>query len=164
MTWKIEIVALVRGLIDDYGMTTTYEDDQLEEIICYTAPFVTNENTFDRTYTIDLVGLNISPDPTDYSPKDMNFMALVALKTAISILRGELKTAAAQSIKVVDGPSTIEAQGIFQAKKQLYDDLVKDYKMLRVQHQIGNGSAGKAILSPYTQSNLGFRSPFYTGE
>lgn len=164
MPWKPEMVVLLRALMDDLYEPYEYTDDKLEELLVYAATFVITEVSFDTDYTIDVLRVSISPDPTSSTTKDMDFMTLVALRAAVILSRGETKAAAAQSIKITDGPSVVDATMRYNAKKQLSDDLLEQYEKTKLRYQMGDGSVGKAVLSPYTQENLAARNPLRRGD
>jgi UDP-glucose 4-epimerase len=152
MTWQTEIVRIVRFLINDVD-GSTYDDSRLEETAVVAAQLINSSIDFDTTYTVTVSTVEISPDPT--SVNDDNFINLVALKTACIILKSEAKTYASQSYKIVDGPSTIETSQAFSAAKAISDQICEDLSRAIMQFQAGNSRAGAAILTPYTQTQIG---------
>lgn len=146
MTWQTEMVQLVRTLINDLG-SVTYSDATLKSFIVGSAQLLLKEVDFDTTYTIDLVTPSISPDPTTQSPKDDNFINTVCLKASVLILFGELKTAAAEGIRVTDGPSTIDMTGAYASTKGLYDTLLQMFERSKIELKMGN--AGKVVITPF---------------
>ena len=155
MAWDNVAVPLLRGLINDMDPSSfTYSEDELEEVLVYAAFFVNTEVDFTTTYTIGVKQFTITPDPSNTSADGNLFISLMVLKAGIMIICGEAKTAASQSIKVVDGPSQIDAGGIYKATKDLCDQLREDYELAKTKALIGDFSAGEAILTPYTQENF----------
>lgn len=147
--WEHIIQQLVRPLINDLNEPYTYSEDRLTELVLYAAYLINQELTFDNTYTVSILDLSITPDPSS----DEAFVKLTALKAALIVLFNELKTDASNSVRVVDGPSQIELGGAYKAKKELYDLLLRDYNLARTQHQMGNG---KAILSAISIDNYSY--------
>lgn len=160
MSWKEEIVPLIRGLVNDLD-SSDYTDDTLEEIAVLSASFVNGEVDFPTAYTITIPSLTISPDPTVSSPKDYDFMNLIALKSACILLLGEAKTAAATTIKIVDGPSAIDTKGQYEAKQKSYENMCDKYNMYKLRYQAGGSRAGQAVLGPYTDTSTGNNKRFY---
>ena len=157
MAWQEDMVPLLRGLINDLD-SSTYSDSTLEQYIVYAAHFNINEISFDTTYTIDMSQMSITPNPT--SPQDLSFINLTVLKAAIFVLRGEVKEATAQSVRVVDGPSSMDFTGVYKAKIALLKMMEEDFGNAKLSAALGDLSVGLAILSPYTQEGIrsdGFR-------
>lgn len=152
MTWQTTITQLVRLLINDLD-ADLYSSATIQSFIAGSAQLVKNEINFDNTYTISVTTPSISPDPT--STSDDNFINIVSLKTACLILAGEVKTAAASALKVVDGPSSIDASSSYKAKKEWYDKVLEEYNRAVAQHKTGNSVGGIAILGPFSLYNRG---------
>lgn len=159
MAWQNEMVRILRHLINDLD-SSSYTDDRLEEVLIVAAQLMIHKTNFDNTYTLDVDTLTLTPDPTELSTKDDDFINLICMKGACIILTGEVKTLAAQGYRVTDGPSSIDIKGAFDATKQLRDQICQDLEMALVAFQAGNSKAGQAILSPYTQTNLGTGSDY----
>jgi hypothetical protein len=75
------------------------------------------------------------------------------LRSALIIATGEYRLSSSQSVKIVDGPSTIDLTSRNTAAKSLYDSMKKSYDQAVVEYQLGVNNPGAAILSPYTQEN-----------
>jgi hypothetical protein len=84
-TWQNEMVRIVRHLVDDLD-AATYSDSRLEETVLVSAQMVQLQVTFDKTYTVDVDELLLTPDPTA-ATRDNAFINLVCLKTACIILQ-----------------------------------------------------------------------------
>jgi len=154
MAWENEMVLIVRHLVDDLGTTETYDTTRLEESILVGAQLVTLEVDFDKTYTIDVDGPTITPDPTA-ATRDNAFINLVCLKTAANILCAEAKASAANSMIVQDGPAKIDLTFQFRSKQTAADKAVKAYQDARFQYVAGNGTGGQAVLGPFVNENIG---------
>lgn len=149
--WQDVIIQLLRTVIQDVGITPTYDDGRLEEVILGAAHLVQSEITFAYVYTVNLISGTISPDPV--TKDDISFINMVAYKSALLILNSELKTSAGQGVMIKDGPSTIDTRQFFISQKQRYDLMLKEYDKVKMQIKLGDLSAGLAILSPYTREN-----------
>ena len=154
MTWQNEMTRIVRHLVNDLDCDT-YTDDRIEETIIVSAQLIIDRVQLDTAYNIDVDSLTLSPDPTQLTPKDYDFINIVSMKTACILLSSEAKTLAAQAYRITDGPSTIDIKGAFDAVKSLRDQLCEAVEEAILQFNLGNSKAGQAILTPYTQTWLG---------
>lgn len=153
MSWQTEITPIVRILIDDYAEPYTYTDSRLEEIIVIAAQMLITSIDWDKTYTISIPDVSISPDPTA-NTKDNAFINLTSLKAACFILMSEAKTASRQGIKISDGPSSIDTTGRLQSALKTADTMCKNFDMAKLEYMAGNSRAGEAVLTPYTREDL----------
>lgn len=150
--WQDEITTIVRHLIDDVDSCDyTYSDDRIGTAILVAARLVNGEVRFSTTYTIDIGNGTLSPDPTD--PRDDNFITLISLKTACFIMNSELKTRSCNAITVTDGPSTISMGGSLEGFKILAANACKAYEEAKLTFQVNGGSAGKAVLTPFSPAS-----------
>lgn len=158
MAWDDEMIPLVRGLVNDLTPTSyTYTDDTLREFILYAAHFSLSEVYFPTTYVVDLSLQSITPDPSTPT-RDTAFINVVALKAAIFILNGEVKTAASQAVRINDGPSMVDLTLVYKAKSELLKSMKADFDRAKVAISIGDNSVGEAILGCYTQENANLNS------
>lgn len=147
-SWQDEATPLLRTLIGDFD-GTLYSASRLETILIHAAHFVNSRVNFDYSYVVTVATRTISPDPTTNTDKD--FINLMAIKAACLVLASEVKTAAAQSFRISDGPSSIDTSGAYKAKKEFYDKMCQDFDLAIFHYQAGNSKAGQAVLTPYTQ-------------
>jgi len=147
MAWTDDMVTMLRGLINDMSEPYTYEDGRLETLLALSAVFVMQEVDFSAAYTINIATPSISPDPVDNN--DVDFQALVCLRTACMITSGEFKVDAAKGVAIKDGPSSIDLSGRIKAREQVAKQNCDNYERARVNYQIGDGSLGRAIVGPY---------------
>lgn len=136
---------ILRDLIGDVADVPTYSDDRLEQAIVSSAFLLLRQISFDEDYVVEVQCRTITPDPSS----DYDFLALVVLRTAVLILSSELKTSSLSSIKVVDGPSSVDMTSLSKTAKDLLAQASKQFEEAKLAHQIGNGGYGEAILSPY---------------
>lgn len=156
--WQVEIVPLVRMLINDID-GTTYDACRLEEVIILSAHIAVTELDITGTYTVNLTDQTISPDPTE-GTKDPGITNLIALKTAYFILKNEAKAAGRLGIKITDGPSNIDLTGKIQYLGKAADDMLWKYEKTRLEYMAGNSKAGEAIMTPFTNENVPVQDSF----
>ena len=150
-SWEKNILPLIRLYIDDDSDTSqTNSDDRLMEIAAIAAYEVSSQLSFSSTYTITLNPASISPSPSD----DSNFCLLVAAKSACLLARAEYKTHALQNIRITDGPSTINLEGVAKAMKDRYEDLCSKYEHMARQYMLGNSISGAAVTGPLVNSQI----------
>lgn len=150
--WNTECVEVVRVLINDMAATPTYADDRLERLVVIAALQLIQEVSFDTTYTVDVSKGTISPDPSNDDTKDNAFINLVCLKASVILLDSESRYYAINSLRVSDGPSSIDTTSRVAFIKEAGRILNDKYAQMKNLHQ--SGQAGVAILTPYTVSNL----------
>ena len=149
MVWQTEMVRIVRHLINDVD-AASYADDRLEETVLVSAQLVLHEIDFDNTYTVDVDGLSLSPDPTGLANKDNAFINIISLKSACVILSSEVRTHGLNAIKMSDGPSSIDMTGIAKNITSSSQDMCSRYEHAVMQYKAGGSVAGQAILGPYS--------------
>ena len=111
---------------------------------------VLHEIDFDNTYTVDVDGLSLSPDPTGLANKDNAFINLICLKSSCVILSSEVRTHGLNAIKMSDGPSSIDMTGIAKNIEVSSKDISARYDHAVMQYKAGGSIAGQAILGPYS--------------
>ena len=104
MPWPVDLTLMVRSLIGDLDKTK-YTDERIKQILVVGAYNVNNDADFNNTYTVDVAGNSISPDPV--GEKDSDFTVLTVYKTACIILGSELKTEAANAISRAGDRSSV---------------------------------------------------------
>ena len=147
MAWTTDLVLFVRTLIGDLD-GSKYADSRLEQIIAVAAYKVYDQADFTYTYTVDIAAKDISPDPVDN--KDTDFTVLTAYQAACIIVGSEVKTEAANSLNLRDGPSMIDLRGVSATLNTLYHDLCNKYEDLLNTYKTTNSLHGQAILGPYS--------------
>jgi hypothetical protein len=150
MSWQGEISTMVRHVVNDLDPTNfKYSVKRLETTILVAAQLVTFDVDFDNPYSINVEQCGLTPDPTD-APKDNAFINMVALKTCCIIVGSEVRTEAANSISIKDGPSAIDLRGVSVTLQALYKDLCAKYDQLVYDYVAGGSLAGQAVLGPYS--------------
>jgi hypothetical protein len=158
MSWQIEMPIIVRTLINDVADQPVYSDERLQQIIAVAAKYVQLDLISDKTYAIDVVNLTITPDPTQND--DETFSGLVSLKAACLVDQSSLRTKAAMDgIRASLGPASLSVGGSLEGLKiMLNQGPCALYSVLVNEHNIGNASSIKAILSPFVGNNFDPRS------
>lgn len=136
------ILQIFRIIINDLD-GDDYVDTDLQKIIAVAATFVQMELTFESTYTINVISPSISPDPDDAA-----FMNFVAMKAAIFLIRGELKDLSLNSVRIVDGPSTVDLTSQFKNKAELLETLEDQYAQDKIAFGMNHNIGGyRAVVS-----------------
>lgn len=150
MSWQAEIPIIVRTLINDLNESNqSYSDERLLQIIAVAAKYVQFDVSLQHNYTIDVVNLTISPDPTE--DDDSIFISLTGLKAACIIDQSVLRTKAAmEGIRAALGPAQLSIAGslagfdliLDKGPCAAYDELVSHW-------DVREATAVRAILSPF---------------
>tara|TARA_R100001244_G_scaffold76646_1_gene60854 strand:- start:259 stop:759 length:501 start_codon:yes stop_codon:yes gene_type:complete len=155
MSWKVDLVVMLRSLIGDLDHAK-YTDERLKQVIVVGAYNVLNDADFSNDYTVSVSSVSISPDPI--VQKDTDFSVLSVFKSACILLGSEVKTESANAISIKDGPSAIDLRGVTQNLNTLYNDICKKYDELLKNYQYNNTLVGQAILGPYSPGSFALRS------
>jgi hypothetical protein len=146
--WKTSMSTMLRTQIDDVDLTNAeYTRSKLVDLLIVAAVHVVTSVDFDRTYTIDVNGQEITPDPTTYN--DLDFQILVVLKAICILAQGEYRNKSRSATIIKDGPSTIDTGKTAAEVKAWMKGVCKDYQDALLSYKMGNGLSGKAIVGPY---------------
>lgn len=149
-----ELIFILRNLINDVD-ATTYSDDSLLNLLCTSAFLVISETSFIEGYVVNLQTKAIIPDPTYSNTADIPFMSLTALKAAYLLLYNEAKVHISRSIKIIDGPSTIDLKGQADSSSKLAAERKAEYDQLKKQLKLEyEGGSGLAIMTPTTVETI----------
>lgn len=152
MSWQAECTEILRVLINDISDTPSYSDERLERILIVAALQVNLEISFDTVYTINVSEAMLSPDPSCDLNRDNAFLNLMSLKAAVIILDSEVKYYAINSIRVGDGPSSIDTTARSNFVKTAAQIMQDEYARMKVLQ--ATSQAGVAIMTPYTVPNI----------
>ena len=150
MAWTTDLVLFVRTLIGDLD-SAKYADSRLQQIIAVAAYKVNDQADFNNAYTVDMSAVTISPDPV--TDGDTDFTVLTAYQAACIIVGSEVKTNAANSILLRDGPSAIDLRTITANLNVLYQDLCGKSEDLMTLYKTTNSIHGQAVLGPYSPAS-----------
>lgn len=140
------ILTIIQGLILDLTLT----EEQLERFACISSIFVMKDIDWEQTYTIDFNNLTITPDPVD-----INFCLFVATYAVILIIQSELRTASMNSMKVTDGPSSLDLTSKSKALLDYLKNLKDDYEKAKLDYMMnGSLAGGYAVITPTTNLNI----------
>ena len=147
--WNTELNTIVRYLVNDIDISSpAYPDERIEQTILVAAQLISTEVDFENVYTINVESCTLSPDPT-LGDKGDGFINLVCFRAACIIIGAEYKFHSLSAIRVSDGPSSIDMNGVAANFKFLYDSLCTRYEQARLNFATANNNVGEAILSPY---------------
>lgn len=143
MSWEDESIPILRVLIGDDEGPYSYCDTRLINVLASVAKLLVFELSFSITYTVTVSTSTISPDPVN----DQFFISLLVLKSAVIIAASEYKAVCNSGGFIVDGPSTINLQGVPDAYKKRLDALQKNYDQAKLQYAIGNGIGCQFVMN-----------------
>lgn len=151
MYWQVEIPIIVRNLINDLEDTPTYSDNRINQLAVVAAQYVIAEVNLDKTYSINIVSPTIIPDPSDPNTRDTDFVGFIALKTACLLDQSTFRTKAiGEGIKTSLGSANLAIYGNLSGYKNILEfGPCKLYENLSLDHNIGNATAVRAVLSPF---------------
>lgn len=154
--WQVEVPIIIRNLINDLESTPTYSDDRIIQLATVAARYVLAEANFTTTYTVDIINQTISPDPSDPSSRDTDFVGLLSLKSACILDQSTFRTKAAlEGIRTALGSANLSVQGNLSGYKTILDQgPCALYEQLVLDHNIGNATAVSAVLSPFVGNNF----------
>lgn len=175
MAWQLELPIIVRVWINDLEDQPTYSDDRIQQVITVAAQNVIREVNFTENYVVDVVNLTITPDPTELSVKDNDFIALTALKSACILDQSTFRTKAVnEGIRTSLASASLSVQGNLKGYQTLLEvGPCAMYSQLRTEYEVGNPNTCQAILGPFignkfdprnTNASLGgfYRDSYYS--
>lgn len=159
MAWQEELTIIVRSLINDWcsqNSNPEYSDSRIQQLVVVAAKYVVKDIDLITKYNIDVVNIDISPDPTDSNSRDDDFISFVALKTACMLDQSTFRTKAAlEGIKTSLGSANLSIGGNLSGYKTILDaGPCSLYESLVMSFNIGEGTAVRAILSPFVGNNF----------
>lgn len=156
MYWEVEIPIIVRNLISDLDSNPVYSDARIQQLAVVAAQYVVNEVNLTTTYTIDIINQTISPDPSDPASRDVDFVSFVSLKSACLLDQSTFRTKAAlDGIKTSLGSASLSVTGNLAGYKTILDQgPCALYNQLSFDHNVGNATAIRAVLSPFVGNNF----------
>ncbi len=160
MAWETTMVTMVRVLVNDTEAPEQYVDSRLEQIIVVAAEYVQQDINLSVVYDINVDVPDISPDPTLPASKDDVFTNFVVLRAACIVDHSTFRTEAFRSgIKARCGPALLETLDRLKGFNTLLNEgPCKAYAVLKKEHNFGNDSIIRAILSPFISNNFDSRS------
>lgn len=155
MTWDINLVLMLRVLLNDFNAPQKNTDLYLQRVLVTAGIFVNSQIELPKDYVYDIDAVTITPDPL--VSEDAISEALIPLKAACIINQGDFQKAIGQGIKVRDGDSAIDTSVGFRGYKDIlelgacaaYDKLLWDVQRVDMNSV---GASLNAVLG-------GFRDP-----
>lgn len=166
MSWQLEIPIIVRSWINDLSDSPTYSDERIQQLILVAGQYVSLEVNLKNTYSINLVDMEITPDPTLLDSKDLDFIGLTALKAACILDHSSLRTKAAmEGIRASLAGASLAVGGALKG----YETIIAQgpcalYTKLRMDYEFGGAQAIRAVLSPFVGNNFDPTSLSYPGD
>jgi hypothetical protein len=156
MYWKVEIPIIVRNLINDLDTIPTYTDDRINQLVVVAARYVINEVNLNIAYNIDIINTTITPDPSDPDSRDIDFVGFVALKASCLLDQSTFRTRAInEGISASLGPARLSVGGNLSGFKTILEmGPCGTYEQLVMDHNIGDISTVRAVLSPFVGNNF----------
>lgn len=156
MAWDDEMVAIVRGLIQDYadpdtGDPPTYTDDRLSTIILIAGQHVQARVGTAASYKINVADVTITPDPTARANRDESFINLASLKAACILVNAEVRQFTAQGISVRDGTSAVSLSRSPASLSLMQKTYCSEYENALYIYQMNGangGVVGEAVVGP----------------
>jgi len=161
--WQTIWTLMLRHLINDVDSPQQYTDNRLQTALLVGAQFVNNEFTLQTSYVIDFIGLTITPDPTATTANgalaDEWMTNLTVAKTAVIMLRNNLKLASLSAWTIKDTDVNIDLRQMAVVTKQLLDDIEEWYSLARMTYSVGVNPSVQAVLTPINIWAGGSRIP-----
>lgn len=154
--WELEIPIIVRNLINDFESPQKYTDTRIQQLAVIAAQYVLMEVNLDKEYTVNTLTMDISPDPSAPETRDTDFIGFIAMKSACLLDQSTFRTkAATEGLRAALGPASLHVTGTLGGYKDILNlGPCKLYEQLVLDHNIGNATAVKAILSPFVGNNF----------
>lgn len=152
MSWQDEMVITTRVLINDLDTPYDFSDERLAQVLVVAGKYVQFDINLDYSYNIDVIGINITPDPT--TANDSIFISMCCLKAACIVDQGNLRTKAAlEGIRTSLGSASLDIGGslagwqaiLDRGSCALYDELTSHW-------DVRNATAWAAVLSPFVNN------------
>lgn len=158
MSWQNHLITVVRVLINDFNEPYEFSDDRMLQVITVAAKYVQFDVNLDHLYQVDIINLNITPDPTD--DNDEIFLNLVGLKAACLFDQSAYRTKAAmEGIKTALGSATLNINGNADAWKSILEHgACGVYEELTSHWDVMNATAIAAVLSPFAGNKFNPRA------
>lgn len=153
VSWQDQSTEILRILINDFSETKKYDDNTLEQLLFVAAQYVAQE-VKGFSYTFNFMGLEILPDPLS----NQIFMNLMILKAACLTNTWEFnKKAIMDGISARLGLANLSVTSNGPVIMGLLNmGFCRTYETLVNQFNFGRGDFIKAILSPFSSSQLSF--------
>ncbi len=156
MTWDVNLVLMLRVLINDLNAPQTNTDAYLQRILVAAGIYVNSQIELPEDYVYDIDAITIVPDPL--VSEDTISEALMPLKAACIMNQGDFQKAIGQGIKVRDGDTAIDTSVGFRGYKDIlelgpcaaYDKLLWDLQRINADSV---GASLNAVMGVFREPN-----------
>jgi hypothetical protein len=129
---------------------------------------VVQEFTLANSYGVDLIKIDITPDPTVAGAQPGQYadpwaVNLITLRSAIMMISNDLKLAANSAWYIKDVHMSVDMRELHKANKIILDEAKEAYENLRMQYCVGAHPNVQAVLTPINLIFAGYRAPMYPG-
>lgn len=166
MAWQDISEQLLRYAINDVDDPQHYNASRLNTAWLIGGVYVTAELTLANKYTIDIIGMNINPDPTYGGQEpgqyaDQWMVNLTTMRSAIMMLTNDMKIASKTAWLIKDIHTTADLRKIFDANKAILDEMKSLYENAKMTYSVAVNPQIGAILTPFNILAGGYRAPLY---
>lgn len=162
MAWTDVMPLMLRYIIGDTDSPEKYCDERLQTMLLISARFVGAEATFSQNFVSDLTLMTITPDPTCPDTLDDWYSNLTVLRAAHSIVQSEHKLLTnGAAIMYKDGSATVDMRDLAKHKKDLLQDLAKQYSDALLNYKMGVNPSCAAVVGPINIVGGNMRGPVY---
>lgn len=162
MPWQNEMTIMLRMIINDFDDPQSYTDIRLQQTLVVGAQFVNSSFNFSQLFTVDVSGIDLSPDPTVSPTIDDWFSNLTVLQTAVMIVRGELKAMSVGAIMFKEGSATVDMREGVKWKAGLLKEISDQFDHAKLTYQMAIRPSCAAIIGPFNILAGNFRAPYYS--
>ena len=154
MSWQSEMTVITRTLINDLSDPYEFSDARIQQVLTVAGKYVQFDVNLDHAYDIDVVNLNISPDPT--LDNDSIFISLACLKAACIIDQSKYRTRAAlEGLRSALGPASLSISGHSIAWKTILEEgPCATYDELTSHWDVKEATAIRAVFSPFVGNHF----------
>ena len=158
MSWDIELVTILRYMVADTGTGSppgeppnyVYSDNSLQTLILAALRLIQIEILNLATYTVNVSGMLLSPDPTEAATKDDGAVALILTKAACIIDNSEARLAAKRAVIMRDANKLVDLTEVSKAKIAIWEKgWCQNYQDIKFEYALGNSYAGMAVIGPF---------------
>lgn len=152
MTWDIDLVLMLRVIINDLNSPQKNTDLYLQRILVTAGILMNNEIDLPFDYIFDISAVTIDPDPVIEG--DTITQALLPLKAACVMNQADFRIAVGQGIRVRDGDSAIDTSVSFRGFRDIIEiGPCASYEKIRWKLQASGANAVGAVMSPFRGPN-----------
>lgn len=157
MTWDEETLEMLRLALSDDETPYTYSDDKLNKLFLLAARYVQQEIVLPYEYTIDIVNITLSPDPSALG--DYLMINLGVLKAICILHSSALSLATGKNFSIQDGGTLYKSGDTYGEKSGVAKTACEAYADYKEQYILDNPVSGQCIVTPFAHDRL-YISPY----